>query len=658
VLACLPLPKNLRVLATGVALLLGACFDPDPTPLETESVGLTDGSTTTGGTACEPGDAQACTCEDGGMGTQTCAADGSGFGACACEAADSTSTTAPPDTDTTTGPPPECMEDGDCAGMAKNECQEGVCTEEGTCMVQALAMGTPCGDDTETECSGPDACDGRGSCSASDASDGSACTDCPLGACSCLAGACGDCTEFAPENNFITTRSIEGWTLTGGWGLYREAPQSFNSGPVAFGGQVFGTDGNRAAPYPSNEDEASSARSAPMMLPATLQFSSWNVDEGSGVDTKQVRVSNDGGATFITLVDCTANPMAQPFCQFRDESRAPDDWDSISIPLPPELVGDLGVVEFTYDTLDSCCSFEKGWFIDVANFATECACIGDEGCADLGGDCGAGVCGGSGECELDAVAAGTDCGDATDVECNAADACDGGGYCSPNLQATGLTQCEDCPAGAGNCNTCQAGACTNCLSQPANNDFGSGSAAHAGWLIEDLGGTGADWQIYSNAPANNDPGSMPVALSFAPSFGTDGNRQAPYPGLNEVEHSRVTTTPDMVPAQITFASWNVDEGSGFDNKTIELSVDGGMTWTVLVDCPAGIGVPQPFCNFRDATRLGTDWDNIVLDTAAFVGQVGQLRFTYNTGDSCCSFERGWFIDNLSFAQYCQDSPFP
>lgn len=116
--------------------------------------------------------------------------------------------------------------------------------------------------------------------------------------------------------------------------------------------------------------------------------------------------------------------------------------------------------------------------------------------------------------------------------------------------------------------------------------------------------------------------------------------------------------PIEVPAQITFSSWNVDEGSGFDNKIIELSVDGGVTWTVLVDCPAGIGVPQPFCNSRDATRLGTDWDNIVLDTAAFVGQVGQLRFTYNTGDGCCSFERGWFIDNLSFAQYCQDSPFP
>jgi hypothetical protein len=652
-LAC-PL-QILRVSSIGSVLLLGACFDPDPTPLETESAGTTEG-TTMGGMVCEPGQVQDCVCENDSAGTQTCRADGSGFGACDCEGADSTTTIDP--TSTTEPPPPECDEDADCAGMAEGECQEGVCNRDGMCEVQLLPEGTACGDDGQTACSGADACDAAGQCSANDAPDGTPCTECALGVCACTAGACGDCAAFAPENNFVTARSIAGWALTGGWGLYREAPQSHNAGPIAFGGQVFGTDGNRSTPYPGGQVENSTARSGVMILPATLEFLSWNVDEGGGsFDNKFVRVSNDGGTTFVTLADCQANPGAQPFCQARDESRAPDDWDAISIPVPPELVGDVGIVEFAYDTGDSCCSFERGWFIDVTNFATECACAGDDSCEGLGSECGAAVCGGSGECELDAVAAGTDCGDATAVECNAPDACDGLGYCAPNLVANGLTECLDCPAGPGACNACQEGVCVDCIGLAPTNDFGVGETAFAGWVIEDLSGTGADWRIYGAAPQSQLAGSMPTNLSFAPSFGTDGNRQEPYPGL-ELEHSRITTTPDLVPAQLTFSSWHVDEGTT-DNKIIELSVDGGASWTTLVNCIIGVGTPQIFCSQRNDPRLGTDWDNIVINVPpALVGQVGRLRFTYNTQDACCNFERGWFIDNLGFAQYCTDFPFP
>jgi hypothetical protein len=147
-----------------------------------------------------------------------------------------------------------------------------------------------------------------------------------------------------------------------------------------------------------------------------------------------------------------------------------------------------------------------------------------------------------------------------------------------------------------------------------------------------------------------------VPLSFAPSFGTDGNRQAPYPG-GETEYSRITTVADVVPGPLTFSSWNVDEGSGVDNKIIEVSVDGGASWNVLVDCGAGIGGAPGFCTYRNDGRAGDDWDAVVIDTGAFAGQVGQLRFTYNTLDACCSFERGWFIDNLSFGQFCADPPF-
>ena len=40
------------------------------------------------------------------------------------------------------------------------------------------------------------------------------------------------------------------------------------------------------------------------------------------------------------------------------------------------------------------------------------------------------------------------------------------------------------------------------------------------------------------------------------------------------------------------------------------------------------------------------------------GMPGQLRFVYETLDSCCGFERGWYIDDLSFAAFCDDEAFP
>lgn len=655
----MPLRRLRAPLLAALALTAG-CFDPETpagtgNPGDTDTDSATDSDTvdTSGGPVCEAGATLPCMCEDGSAGTQTCSGDGLDLGSCVCETADSSTTDPTDPSASSSGPPPECEVADDCTRLEPTECEQAAC-DDGSCVIQALDAGTPCGDETVGECSDADSCDGKGACVVNDVADGLDCATCDLGVCTCTAGACGDCMDFAPTNNFVTPRSIAGWTLAGGWGLYRQAPQNFSSPGVTFDSQVFGTDGNRIAPYPGSDNEESTARTRPTIIPANLEFLSWNVDEGSGVDTKLIRASIDGGNSFVTIHDCQLAPA--PFCTFRDETRAADDWDAISLPVPPQLVGQVGVIEFYYRTGDPCCGFERGWFLDELNFATECACLDDAGCEGLGGDCGAAECTAVGECVLDAVAAGTDCGDDDENQCNAPDACDGVGYCATAQATNGLTDCTDCDAGAGGCNACQEGVCADCEALSVTNDFSDTIGSIAGWQVEDLSGTGADWQIYSSAPQSQITGSVPTPLSFAPSFGTDGNRQAPYPGL-ELEHSRITTAPDTVPDQISFSSWNVDEGST-DFKIIEISVDDGANWTTLVHCQQGIGVPQPFCNFRNDARAGNDWDAVVLDTAAFAGMEGRLRFTYNTQDACCNFERGWFIDNLDFGEYCTDSPFP
>jgi hypothetical protein len=566
-------------------------------------------------------------------------------------------TTTPADSSSDTAPP-ECRTEADCP--APDECHVVTC-DDGMCVDAPVDAGTPCGDDTVAECNAADSCDGDGNCVENVAPNGSTCTGCALGQCSCNDGACGDCS-FAPTNNFITTRSIAGWELTGGWALYREAPQSASAPAIPFEGQVLGTDGNRSSPYPGGEQEDSYARSPVTTLPATLDFLSWHVDEGSGYDNKSIAVSIDDGVSWVVVADCTIN-AGLAFCMNLSD-RAPDAWDSISIPVPPDMVGERGLVELRYNSGDGCCQFERGWFVDVANFATECACGDDAVCSKLGGECGPGVCGGGGECELDAIAAGMACGDATDVECDAPDACDGFGYCAGNVVANGLSACHDCPSGDTCQLWCEQGLCSDCASALITNDFATGFATF-GWTTESLDGTGNGWGIYNQAPPRAEAGSLPIAFSTAPVWGTDGNRVSPYdlanpPNNSETENSQFTTYPDTVPDTITFDSWHQDEGgaSTYDAKTIQLSVDDGASWDVLVDCATADQGLFPFCASFTSDRAGDDWNPITIDTAAYAGMVGRLRFTYSTIDSAGTFERGWYIDNLSFAQSCNDPQFP
>jgi hypothetical protein len=330
-------------------------------------------------------------------------------------------------------------------------------------------------------------------------------------------------------------------------------------------------------------------------------------------------------------------------------------FDLVQIPVPVALQGQDGIVEFGYDSGDACCEFEKGWYIDSLNVATACVCQQDSDCSGATSACGTGFCAPSGECALMPMPEDTACGDPFANDCNGADGCDGVGYCRDNLQATGLSLCGDCPGG-GPCSFCDDGQCLDCLTFSDFGDFDDPNSVSE-WTFTSISGT-SDWGLYDEAPQNQAAGSMPVPFPNAPVFGTDGNRNPPYPGA-ESEHSTAVTSDGTVPNTLTFMSWHVDEGGGsYDRKIIELSVDGGVTWTTLVNCQT-LPMGMPFCVYEPDGRLGTDWDPIVIDTAAWEGMTGRLRFTYNTQDSCCSFERGWYIDDLNaFSISCNDDPFP
>ncbi len=191
-------------------------------------------------------------------------------------------------------------------------------------------------------------------CDDGNGNDGDGCTN----ACAC------------PRLDFADASDIEGWSFAGGWALYSSAPVSTNAEVVfATQGGVFGTDGNRVPPYPGAEIETSSVTTAAFVLPQTLRFRSWHVDEGGApYDAKRLSISTDGGASWTLFADCADAALGdQPFCSYDAGPRDEAGFDDVAIDLGG-FAGSSGQLRFEYDTVDSCCQFEQGWFLDDANF--------------------------------------------------------------------------------------------------------------------------------------------------------------------------------------------------------------------------------------------------------------------------------------------------
>ncbi|MBL4686154.1 MAG: hypothetical protein JKY37_16290, partial [Nannocystaceae bacterium] len=138
-----------------------------------------------------------------------------------------------------------------------------------------------------------------------------------------------------------------------------------------------------------------------------------------------------------------------------------------------------------------------------------------------------------------------------------------------------------------------------------------------------------------------------------PMLGIDGNVSGIPDGIGEIATAEIVSQPDIVPETITFQSWHQDQGgASLDLKRIDISLDEGATWIPLSDCAGGAPLNAfPYCQLVD-NRDPEAWDNIELDTSMWEGMVGQLRFSYDTVNACCGFERGWYIDELNFAQPC------
>ncbi|MFO0550836.1 MAG: hypothetical protein U0271_20775 [Polyangiaceae bacterium] len=562
------------------------------------------------------------------------------------------------------GAAPECTDASQCSQL-DGECVLGAC-DNGTCVTTPRGVEVACGAAPSGDCDAPNHCDGAGQCLEVLAPDGSNCNECAggPGTCGgCEAGVCGECGSRATTKTFGTPLALSGWTVNGGWRVFTEAPPTGFTEPVSpaipFATPVLGTDGNRRAPYPGYEVEVSTAETPAFIIPPTIDFYSWNVDEGFQYDSKSILLSVDGGG-FQVIAICpedASSPIPYAFCNPVATTRDPNAWDFIQIPVPPNAVGKTGVLRFAYLNQDYLFGTERGWFIDRLNIATECGCATATDCAFLDSGCADGACdAATAECHLSPKNVGSSCTADGVAECSAADTCSAFGLCDPGLLAVDGQSCTSCDAGAGNCLGCGLGECVSCKDEQ---DFGralgvdsTAGLAAKGWTL-----TG-DWGIYQGAPPCStdaafldfsEPGEM---FFFQYVLGSDGARISAAPPGAEQSNGHAVTSPTVIPAQLTFQSWHQDRGGplGRDNKTINVSVDNGQTWTTIADCTSDASLP--FCVDYTSlpNRARTDWDSVTIDIpAALVGQTGIFEFAYNTFDtgSVTGFERGWYIDKLN-----------
>ena len=138
-----------------------------------------------------------------------------------------------------------------------------------------------------------------------------------------------------------------------------------------------------------------------------------------------------------------------------------------------------------------------------------------------------------------------------------------------------------------------------------------------------------------------------------------------YSGSGDnIQPTLTTKTTVAVPndpsAALTFDTWFEIE-DGYDYGFVEVSTDGGTTWTVLdgsdtVATGSDPGDPQGLSGTSGGGVAGADapvWAATSYSLAAFAGQDVTLRFRYKT-DGGVSY-RGWEIDNLALGTFSDDA---
>ncbi|MEZ4265629.1 MAG: hypothetical protein R3F39_04560 [Myxococcota bacterium] len=338
--------------------------------------------------------------------------------------------------------------------------------------------------------------------------------------------------------------------------------------------------------------------------------------EYNGYDMEFFQVSLDGGETWRQLLP----PGSAVWL-----TQETPDWVDVSVSIPTSAATANSRFRFVYDTGDSCCGPEAviGWFIDdfLVTVGGPLVCDGTDLCVSTSCDAVAG-------CQVAPL----------ELDCDDDDLCTVD-FCHPEIACVNTSiefQCDDNDA----CNGAES-----CISDigctPALADFyqdGFEFDQESNWYASSIDEGDSSYWIYTGESGGDAPIVFDSQVFGTPNAGAELG----------VERSGVYFGPSVDLSnggRFRFRSftanedWNID---GRDGQWVEYSVDGGETWSVLIDPSDPRWVESGSWVQFDATFTPAEiWENVTF------------RFVYDTVDDCCGPNdvAGWFLDDIQILTY-------
>jgi hypothetical protein len=538
--------------------------------------------------------------------------------------------------------------DGQCGGGTAKDCSEynvgcqvGVCDDTtGFCGPANAPIGTLCTEGVP-ECH-VGACDAKGGCASSSAPDGTACND--HNACTkadtCMGGACAGgsvagCTVYLQEG---FESCPHGWTFGGDW----QCGAPSNVGPLAAhtGNSVIAT--KIAGLYSVNQSFATTFADSPpidLTLAAKPQVSFWAWDhtEGGTFDGWNLQVSTNGGQSFteVTTVTPLYSLMVAGVPAWGGNHSA-EGWQHYQADLTA-YVGQPIVLRFAFRS-DGATVFPGVYIDDVVVseplqlplFITTSSPLMDT-YAGMAYSAQIVKTGGTSSAVWSKKPGGVNAGWIT---IDPATGVLGGTPTAANAGPVSVTvHVEESMLPS---NFVEKTFTFNVKSAVYYTSFEG--ACPDGWTLA------GDWQCgvpasgVMNAPATAYVGTQCLATQIA----------GPYSD-NQTYAATTATSPDialpgLVSLIVTFRMWVDTEGSTYDGANLQVSTNGGMSYSVVNSVmpayPLIIAGKPAWGGHQSA--LG--WQLVQADLSAYAGQTARLRFAFRSDSS--GGGAGIYIDDI------------
>jgi hypothetical protein len=526
----------------------------------------------------------------------------------------------------------------DCSALDVR-CQTGVCDPDtGLCVPAHAPVGTPCTEDI-AECH-VGTCDPDGKCESASAADGSACND--YNACTdadrCTAAACEAGTPVAGCVRYLHAdfeACPNGWTLGGDW----ECGAPGNVGPPTAhnGNGVIATQIHRV--YHVNQSFSTAVADSPPidLTPATnpiLSFWAWDHTEGGTFDGWNLKVSTNGGGNFTQVTTVTpAYSLTIAGQPAWGGDRSAQGWQNYTADLTA-YAGQSIILRFAFRS-DGATVF-PGVYIDdivVAEplqsplYVTTSSSLTDV-YAGMAYSAQIVKVGGTGSAVWSIKPGGMNTAwltidPVTGLLQGTTSAAEAGPVSvtvhveEPMLPSNFAEKTFTFTVKPNSYYTSFEGACPN------------------GWTL-----TG-DWQCgvpINVGPATAYVGTQCIATQIAGHYNDDqtfAGTTATSPDIDLTAASNPT---------LTFRMWIDTEGSTYDGANLQISADGGMTYSVVNSVLPAYPLLIAGQPAWGGHQSGVGWQLVQADLSAYAGQIIRLQFSFQS-DSSGTYA-GVYIDDV------------